>query len=335
MPLFSAFTKFGNGFAFSGKPSHGENFYRAMISSIGATNQSLSTEEGTRMRAFCYMQAMQAARVRYTLEHAGYQLDPLKVTEMLLLRENEYGIVPGPGESIDDRRATLAARLLAPKGGDLNNIRNALITLLGDSFIQYIPTAYTDAIVYPANLGDQPMNLALPDRLPKLLTITDAISLGLGAPQWVHYTIDELQPVPDNTEDATEPLIGETFVIDAGDTARHETVTITGFRELIPGFPEFEATFNNPHSANALASNLAYPYWLSTKRFNLVVLEASAAVDPETRRKVNELLQRMVRGVSTWSICQEDPANPGFTGTFKVGVGALGVQTIGSVAIPP
>jgi hypothetical protein len=32
---------------------------------------------------------------------------------------------------------------------------------------------------------------------------------------------------------------------------------------------------------------------------------------------------------------QEDPLNPGFTGTFTVGVGPLGYQTIGSVAIPP
>jgi hypothetical protein len=333
MPLFSAFTKFGNGFTFSSTPSHGERIYRNMISSIGV--QSLSTEEGTRMRAWCYAGAMMAARVRYTLEHAGYQLDPLKVTEMLPLREAEYGIVPGPHDSIDDRRAVLAARILAQKGGDFNNIKNALLALLGDSFVQYIPTAYADAVVYPANIGDQPMNLVTPDRLPKLLTIVPTISLGLGAPQWVQYEPVDLSPsVPDADAQPTDVFVGETFTVEPGHNLLQERIEVLDVRELVPGFLELQATFNNPHSAGTLATNMPYPYWLSTKRFNLAVLESSAAADAETRRKTNELLARMVRVVSTWDICQEDPLNPGFTGTFKVGVGPLGYQTIGSVTIP-
>ena len=332
MPLFSCFTKFGNGFAFSGAPAHGERIFRNMLSNIGV--ESYSVEEGTRMRGFCYAQAMQAARVRYTLEHAGYQLDPLKVTEMLPLREAEYGLIPGPTESIDDRRATLAATLLAPKGGDFNNIKNALLTLLGDSFIQYIPTTYGDSIRFPTNCGDQPMNLVTPDRLPKLLTITDTISTGLGAPQWVHYEPLELPSVPDADAQPTDVYVGETFIVDPGQTALHETITVSAVRELVPGFPELEATFNNPHSAGTMASNMPYPFWVSTKRANLVVLEATAAVDAETRRKVNELFAKMVRAVSIWFIVQEDPTNPGHTGTFRVGVSGLGVQTIGDVSIP-
>jgi hypothetical protein len=332
MPLFSCFTKFGNGFAFSSAPSHGERIFRNMLSNIGV--ESLSTEEGTRMRAFCYASAMQAARVRYTLEHAGYQLDPLKVTEMLPLREDEYGIVPGPHDSIDDRRATLAARLLAPLGADFNNIKNALITLLGDDFVQYIPTAYADSIRFPTNAGDQPMNLVTP-RQPNLVTLTNTISTGLGAPQWVFYEPFELPSVPDAEAQPTAIYVGETLIVNPGHNALHETVTVTGVRELTPGFPEFEATFNNPHDAGTIASNMPYPYWVSTKRANLIVLEASAAADAETRRKVNELLARMLRTVSIWYIVQEDPLAPGTTGTFRVGVSGLGTQTIGSVTIPP
>jgi hypothetical protein len=111
-------------------------------------------------------------------------------------------------------------------------------------------------------------------------------------------------------------------------------VTITGLRENTPGFPELEATFNNPHSAGALASNMAYPYWLSTKRFNLVVLEATAAADPETRRKINELLDRMVRAVSTWAIVQEDPGAAGHTGTFLADTSGSDTQTMEDVVIP-
>ena len=332
MPLFSAFTKFGNGFSFSGAPAHGETIFRSMLSNIGV--ESLSTEEGTRMRAFCYAQAMHAARILHTLEHAGFQLDPLKVCEMLALREGEYGLVPGPYDSIDDRRAALAARKLAPRGGDFNNIKNALLTLVGDPFVQYIPTAWADATVYPTNLGDQPMNLAPANRLPKVATLTSNISLGLGAPQWVHYTQTDLQPVPDSTSAPSTLLVGETIVVDPGHNVLHEAVTILDLRELIPGATELRATFNNPHSAGALVSNLPYPYWLSTKRFNLVVLEAASAADPETRRKINELLSRMVRAVSTWAIVQEDPGAPGHTGTFLSDTSGSDTQTMEDVIIP-
>lgn len=332
MPLFSAFTPFGAGFEFSGDEPHGERFFRMFLSLLG--DQSYSTEEGTRMRAWAYAWAMHLARVRYTLEHAGYQLDPLKIVEMLALREDEYGLIPGPNDGLDARRAALAARLLMQKGGDFNNIKNALLTLLGDAFIQYIPTAYADSVRFPTNIGEQPMNLVTPTNQPKLLSITDAISLGLGAPQWVHYQPLALPPVPDADAQPQGVFVGETYVVDPGHNALHETITVTDLRELSPGVLELEATFNNPHSAGAIASNAPYPFWVSTKRANLVVLEATAAADAETRRKINELLDRMVRAVSTWYIVQEDPSAPGFTGTFRVGVSGLGVQTIGNVAIP-
>ena len=87
-------------------------------------------------------------------------------------------------------------------------------------------------------------------------------------------------------------------------------------------------------TAGVTFTNMPFPLWGSTKRFNLVVVDAIAAADPETRRKINELLARMVRTVSTWNIVQEDPLNPVLPGRLP-GVGPLGYQTIGSVAIPP
>jgi hypothetical protein len=113
-----------------------------------------------------------------------------------------------------------------------------------------------------------------------------------------------------------------------------ERIMVLDMRELVPDEPEIYATFNHPHTAGVIFTNTPFPLWMSTKRFNLVVVDASVATDPETRRKIHELLGRMVRAVSTWNIVQEDPLNPGFTGTFKVGLGPLGSQTIGSVAIP-
>lgn len=333
MPRFSAFTPFGAGFEFSGDLSHGERFYRQLLSLIG--EQSYSTEEGSRMRAWAYAWAMHLARARYTLEHAGYQLDPLKIVEMLPLREDEYGLVPGPKDGIDARRAALAATLLAQKGGDFNNIKNALIALLGDAFVQYIPTAFVDAFLYPTNIGDQPMNLVQPTRQPKLLSLTSAVSIGLGAPQWVRYDVIETPGVPDADAQPKDVFVGETLTIDTGNNLHAETITVLDVRELTPGLYELNATFNHPHSAGSVFTNMPFPLWASTKRFSLVVTNAIAATDAETRRKINVLLAKMVRAVSTWNIVQEDPLAPGFTGTFTVGVGPLGYQTIGSVAIPP
>jgi hypothetical protein len=332
MPLFSAFTPFGAGFAFSGAPSHGERIYRNMISLLGV--DSLSTEEGTRMRAFCYASAMNAARVRYTLEHAGYQLDPLKIVEMLPLREAEYGLVPPPNDGIDARRAALAARMLAPKGGDFNNIKNALLTLLGDEFVQYVVTQYADAVLYPAAIGDQPMNLVTPTRQPRLLSLPNAISTGLGAAQWVRYDEVELPPVPEVDAQPQQVYKGETYVVDPGNNLAIERIEVLDVREVSPGLPELRATFTKAHSSGTLCTNMPFPLWASTKRANLVVVSALAAADAETRRKINELLTRVVRAVSTWNIVQESPSTPNTTGIFTVGESPLGYQTIGNVTVP-
>jgi len=282
------------------------------------------------MRGFCYAQAMNAARVKYTLEHAGYQLDPLKVTEMLPLREGEYGIVPTANEGLDARRATLAARLLAPKGGDKNNIKNALLTMLGAEFVGYVPTAFIDASISPPACGQQPMLLAAGARLPKLVTILDLISIGLGSPQWVRYESLSLPSIPEQSTPTLPPtqlLIGEEFVVEPGHNVSQERVTILDLRELVPGQTELRAAFNLPHKTNTLASNLTFPYWISTKRYNIAALKPSSAADPETRRKVNELLSRMVRAVSTWSIVQEDPSNLLHTGVFRADTSGADTQT--------
>lgn len=337
MPLFSAFTPFGAGFCFSGAPSHGETIFRAMLSTLGAPTESLSTEEGTRMRAWCYATAMHLARVRYTLEHAGYQLDPLKVCEMLALREGEYGIVPSPYDSIDDRRATLAARLLAPKGAAFNTVLTALALLLGMELRGYVPTPFIDAVVSPVNCGDQPMNMPPAAVLPKLFRIAQPVVSDLGSPQWIRYELTEVPPIPDQQNPTLPPqnlLVGETVVLDVGNNARHERCEIFGLRELTPGVLEMWLIPTLPHDDGAPCTNFQYPWWNSSKRYNLIALEASAAADPETRRKVNELLARMMRGVSTWSIVQEDPSNPGHTGVFLADTSGSDTQTCEDVVLP-
>jgi hypothetical protein len=85
-----------------------------------------------------------------------------------------------------------------------------------------------------------------------------------------------------------------------------------------------------PHGFDVVGFTHPYPAWRSTKRHSLVVLSVSAAADPEKRRKVNELMQRMARTVSTWDICAGSGSST--TGPFTVGGGLLGITTIGAVS---
>ncbi len=337
--LFSAFAPFGM-FAFSSKPTHAESFYRAMVTSVGNVPGSdeakgtISTAFGSRMEAKIYADAMAMARARYVLEHAGAQVLPECLTEMLSTREGEYKITPGYHESTPERRRTVAARMLLPRGAAKTEVENALLTLLGDDFIVYRPTPIDEAVVWPAALGDQPQNLQLPTVQRKLIRLTANISVGLGSPQYVRYE----RFVPDVSQGAPlhSLLIGDTIALDTGNSSLTETVTVTGlsFDEPVfegPIYPTFEATFNNTHSAGAVGTTAPWPLWTSTKRLNLVVVTGSAALDPNVRRKINQQLDRQLRGVSVWVIAGETFPGSMTVGPFTVAGGQLGVTTIGLI----
>ena len=75
-------------------------------------------------------------------------------------------------------------------------------------------------------------------------------------------------------------FIGETYTIDPGDNLRMETITVLDVQGAGPGSLQLRATFNNPHTAGVTFTNMPFPLWVSTKRFNLVVVDAIAAADP-------------------------------------------------------
>ena len=321
---FSAFAPFGM-WAFSSKPTHAESFYRAMIASMGnvpgssETKGTISTAPGTRMEAKIYADSMTLARARYTLEHAGAQMLPEQLTEMLPVREGELKIVPGYRETTDERRDTVAARLLLARGAAQSEVENALQTLLPDDFLLYRPTPIAEAVQWPAALGDQPQNLQLPTVPRKLIRLTMPISMGLGAPQNVTWEFVD----PDNQ---TPLLIGDEFVVDTGDLSVAEKVTILDLDIFLL------ATFNNPHASGAICTTAPFPIWTSTKRLNLIVLTGPAAADADTRRRVDEQLRRQLRGPSTWAIAGESSPGSSTVGPFTVGGGMIGITTIGLIA---
>lgn len=322
---FSAFAPFGM-WAFSSKPTHAESFYRAMVASMGNVPGSseakgtISTAPGTRMEAKIYADSMTLARGRYVLEHAGAQVLPEQLTEMLPVRESELKIVPGFRETTDERRDTVAARLLLARGAAKVEVENALETLLADDFLLYRPTPIAEAVQWPAALGDQPQSLQLPTVARKLIRLTAPISVGLGAPQFVAWEFVD----PDNQ---TPLLIGDELVVDTGNLTVAEKVTIL---DLDLNF--IYATFNNPHPIGAICTTAPFPIWTSTKRLNLIVLTGPAAADADTRRRVDEQLRRQLRGPSTWAIAGESSPGSSTVGPFTVAGGMIGVTTIGLIA---
>lgn len=339
MPLYSAFAPYGM-MAYSSKPTHAESLYRSMVKGVGnepgsdEAKGTLSTAEGSRMEAKIYADAMALARARYVLEHAGAQVFPEQLVEMLDVREKEYGVTPGPRETVDERRDAVAAAFLLPRGAAKTEVENALLTLLGDRFVAYRPTPTSEAAQWPTALGDQPQNLQLPSVPRKLIRLTEDVLSGLGAPQFVRYE----RFVPDANPSAPlhSLLIGDVLVIDGGDLDRVETVTVTdlSFDEPIfegPIYATFQATFNNPHNAGVPGTTAPWPLWVSTKRHNLIVLTEEAALDPDARRKVNEQLRKQLRGVSTWQITAESSPGSMMLGPFTVGGGKLGITTIGKI----
>lgn len=331
--------------AFSSKPSHAEAFYRAMVSSIGNQPGSsealgtISTAPGTRMDGWCYANAMAFARARYQLERAGNQVLPTLLTELLATREREYGVIPSPMDTDDTRRAAVAAAYLLPRGAAVNEVRALLEALLGDDFIKYRPTPKAEAVIHPAALGDQPQNLQTPSVARRVITLTEAVTTGLGAPQYVRYQRLVRRPeteVPAHA-DFHELRVGDVLVIDPGDLSLAERATVTGLSyefddfETGPFYPTVELDLSNPHATGTVGTTAPWPYWRSTKRHNLVVLSPTAALDAEKRRKTNTILGKVLRGVSTWNLAGESSAGSFTTGPFTVSGGMLGVTTIGLI----
>jgi hypothetical protein len=319
MPLLSRFTPMGM-LSLSSRPSHAETIFRALKRSQGDAYASGGPHE-----AKLYAQAMGLARGQYALERAGNQQFPESATDFFEILEREHGITPRAEDTMAERTAELKARQLLPGGASQTNVENALAELLGEDFVAYRPTTTTEMVLYPANLGDSPMNLAPPEVVRKRLVITPAISTGLGAPQQVEYIETKTE-----AEDAQLLAhVGDVLVVGPG-TSTEERVTVTAVTSAVDA-EYLTATFTKPHPPETLAITAPYPMWMSTKRHSLVVLTAVAAADPEKRRRVHDLMRRIARAVSTWDIVAE--SEPGQAGPFLLDESPMDVTPFEAVTL--
>lgn len=324
MPKFSMFTPFG-ALAYSSNPSLVEKIYHANIANMNTKDgENFNLHPGSHIEASIYARSRVQAMARYHIARAYNNADPNKATESIPNLELELEIAPGPHDNLHTRRAVVAARTLLPNGATYINVTNALLALLGSGFVYYYVTRTAGVINFPAVGGDSPGNFVSPTTVIKNYLITSNISAVIGSPVAVGYVgFSPGTPVLQE---------GDVLTVDAQIYGQTERVTVT-----TPTASTFIGTFSKAHDANTFVSTAPYPFWRSTQRHALIIVTRAVAEDVEKRRQINELLARMLRGVSAWDIVPEDQSTPGTTAAIVAThavLGRVGYAAVGSVTFP-
>jgi hypothetical protein len=320
MPLLSAFTPFGL-LEFSGEPSIAERINDALWANVNGGRENFA-QDG-HMAAKMYADSMGLAWLLQATRRAEANLDPAQAYDLLPALEESYGLVVSETATLADRRAALAVAERIGAGGNVANLTQALADLLGSAFVQLRIPTYAESSVYPASPGNGPGLFGAPSMARVMGKTTTALSTGLDGttPHVIGYT-DISGSAPSSLERVQK---GMSLVVEPEHPDLAERVNVT--TATVTGSATFTATFTKPHPAGVEFVAMPWPYWFSTKHHYLVEVTTSAAQDPESRRKIHDLMRRMVRGVSTWAIC-------GSAGPFTIGsstLGIIGVTPIGSI----
>jgi hypothetical protein len=306
---FSAFASFG-ALRFSSRKPHGQLIYEQMVADLG-DGENYSLDFDSLAAARLYANAMTFARAKYALERAGSQFRPSRALELLPALEDEYGIVPSPDATISERRSELAVAMRIARGASRVNIEEILTELLGDDFVSYETIDASDAVVNTADPSDVGVYVK-PGTERSVYRTTQSV-LTTGSPVTIGYEF---------VTGANETLqAGDIIIIDPGNYGRVEAVTISSVDDEDS---TLTATFANPHNSGVVMATGRHPHLVSSKLHNLFVLSEEAMASARTRTKANRAIRRLLRGVCTWSLTDG-------SGPFKVGVGKLGVTTIGDV----
>lgn len=288
---------------------------------------ALSKELGTFVDCFAFAFARVLAKLQLRTHKLDREHLAVGAWELLPALEEEFGLRPGPEDTLRQRRAALLAAMRVALGSRRNVLEQALSDLLGDDYIGIHVHSTADVVIWPAALGDSPMLLALPDAPRKLVSLPFAVSTGLGAPQLVAY-----EPVDPIAGDLSEGTLvpGDQVVVGVDNLGLAETVFVEAVEEPVDedDYPKMQVTLDNPHDPGALCASMPFPAWGSSQRHVFVVLDEAAALDAETRRKTHELMARAVTGVTTWSI---SPASA----PFQAGPLTLDDPVLGRIDMNP
>lgn len=308
---FSAFSEFGR-FSFSGGPCLGQRIYDSIWANLGE-NYARDGYTDTKV----YATAMALARMVDAQTRLDAQISPDTALELLPDREAEYGIVVPVSATIADRRATLAARMALPNGCSRPNALAALTDLLGDDFLELRSTSSASAVKYPATAGSIG-NFVAPKTPRRLFKLRDNLSV-LGSVVVSIRNVDGTVPT-----DADMPALGETITIEPEHNTQRESVTVLA-AGTVGSDCQLYATFTKAHHANARIVCGPWPLWASTKRHSVIKVSESAALDGPTHRQIDDLLARLFRAVSTWSVAGND-------GPFELDADYLDVTLLSGVS---
>jgi len=295
-----------------------------LFSRYGAERGGFSTEPGSLVDLVAFALAITLARIA----RANQKVDGERFADgaYYLLKdfEKEWGPTRGAEDTLVDRRQALALAKRAPRGNTRQELEQQLRDLLGDDYAGLHVPSGAEVEIWPADLGDQPQLLAEATIARKLVRITDVIIDDLGSPQAVHY--EAIDPAIPAGEDHTL-AVNDRLVVEPEILHRAEVVTVESI-DLDGDTPTFTATFDNAHEPNCWATQMPFPAWTSTQRHLLIALAADVIGDPETRRKANVLLTKILPSVTTWSLC-------GLSGAGQIGPWTIGDATLGQIGRNP
>ncbi|NUP08464.1 MAG: hypothetical protein HOW73_20635 [Polyangiaceae bacterium] len=326
--LFSRFAPLGL-YSFTRKAPIAKQIHSSLVNSLGGQYE---LGEGSHIGALLFAIAMSKARVATVLRRAQAQRYARDVDHLIPVLEDQYDITPSADWTIADRQAEIARRKARRVNAWTRQaIAAALGDALGDDFVAYRPLEQSEAAIWPTNCGDSPMVLTSPKTPRKAISLKTAISTGLGAPQTVGVELLSAPSNPTSTV-ATSPQPGDVFVFDASNSAIAEKVTIASYTAI--GLNKtITATFNKPHDAGTVGYTNSFPWWTSTKRHALVVLTAEAAQDANKRRRVDGIMRRAARGVSTWDIVASSDGITTVRFRLDTAARGLGFTTLEAVTI--
>lgn len=292
-------------------------FYAAILNSLGG---QFSTEVGSRAEAWVYATAKMLARARDKKEQAANQYDPTKVDDMLPVREDTYGLVPGRLATLAQRRAALAAKYLLPQGAKLTAANAALTAALGSDFLYYRTTKRSEIATFPASPGNSGI-------FQRALTPPKVIQMGSISVlnQAIHISYAPLVP-----HAGFELVPGEELLASVNNIGLCEKVTV-----LSATGSTFEAVFTKSHDTDDIGTTGHFPFWKSSQCHVTIIVTPAAAHDPEKKRKVHDIMAEMSRGWVTWDICPS--TNGTSTDAARVGnatTGRIGYAGIGSTTFP-
>jgi hypothetical protein len=309
---FSAFTPFGQ-WRFSGRTPPAQLIYEDMVRNLGGEDNYTSEFDSIAMGRL-YATAICVASSRGCLERSGNQFRPSRALELLPALESQVGRITEPGETIEERRQIVAALLRVTGGALFENVDSVMRTAIGDDFVAYQPTELADAVAMP---NDPTASASWVEAgTQKGIYRIESFIVDLGTPISVQYT---------RVFADSDLLPGDVVVLDHANHGRREAVTVESVSVEDDETTWFTATFTHPHNEQTTATTGRYPAQASSKRHNLFLLTADAAIRNKTRKTVGFFANRLLRGVSTWSITDG-------SGPFRVGVGRLGVTTIGDIS---